>query len=282
MYIHEPQGVRYLVPSAALPRTSPGPRDNRLLAALPDDSYGALAPFLERVDMRLGSVLYESEGPRRYVYFPATSIVSLLYVLRNGASAEFAVTGNEGFVGLSVFMSGETASNRAAVQTAGWGYQIRASVFRREVDRSVPLQRLLLRYAQALISQMAQTAVCNRHHNVEQQFCRLLLFSLDRLPANELAMTQERIAGMLGVRRVGVTEAAGRLQADGLIEYRRGRITVLDREALEERACECYAIVKREYHRLLSTGLPVRGTGRVRSARSPAEVEALMRYARVA
>jgi CRP-like cAMP-binding protein len=219
---------------------------------LPADSYGALAPFLERVDMRLGSVLYESEGPRRYVYFPGTSIVSLLYVLRNGASAEFAVTGNEGFVGLSVFMSGETASNRAAVHTAGSGYRIRASVFRREAERSLPLQRLLLRYAQALISQMAQTAVCNRHHNVCQQLCRLLLLRLDRLPANEVAMTQERIAGMLGVRRVGVTEAAGRLHADGLIDYRRGRITVIDREAIEERACECYGIVRREYDRLLA------------------------------
>jgi CRP-like cAMP-binding protein len=281
MYIHEPQGVRCLS-SVALPRASPGPRDNRLLAALPDDSYGALAPFLERVDMRLGSVLYESEGPRRYVYFPTTSIVSLLYVLKNGASAEFAVTGNEGVVGLSVFMSGETASNRAAVQTGGCGYLIGASMFRREVDRSVPLQRLLLRYAQALISQMAQTAVCNRHHNVEQQVCRLLLFSLDRLPVSELAMTQERIAGMLGVRRVGVTEAAGRLQAHGLIEYRRGRITVLDREALEERACECYGIVKREYDRLLSGKRPACDTGRVRSARSPAAVETSMRYARVA
>jgi CRP-like cAMP-binding protein len=251
MYVHEPQGVRCL-PGVALPRASPGPRDNRLLAALPADSYSALAPFLERVDMRLGSVLYESEGPRRYVYFPATSIVSLLYVLKDGASAEFAVTGNEGVVGLSVFMSGETASNRAAVQTAGCAYQIRASVFRTEVDRSVPLRRLLLRYAQALISQMAQTAVCNRHHNVYRQLCRFLLLNLDRLPANELAMTQERIAAMLGVRRVGVTEAAGKLQADGLIDYRRGRITVLDREALEERACECYGIVKREYDRLLS------------------------------
>lgn len=251
MYVHEPQGVRCVVPSLVLPRASPGPRDNRLLAALPADSYGALAPFLERVDMRLGSVLYESEGPRRYVYFPATSIVSLLYVLRNGASAEFAVTGNEGVVGLSVFMSGETASNRAAVQTSGRGYRIGASVFRREVERSLPLQRLLLRYAQALIAQMAQTAVCNRHHNVCQQLCRLLLLGLDRLPANQLAMTQERMAGMLGVRRAGVTQAAGRLQADGLIDYRRGRITVLDREALEQRACECYGIVKREYDRLL-------------------------------
>jgi CRP-like cAMP-binding protein len=218
---------------------------------LPADSYSALTPFLEPVDLRLGAVLYESGGPRRYAYFPTTSIISLLYVLENGASAEFAVTGNEGVVGLSVFMSGETASNRAMVQTAGCGYQIRASVIRREFDRSVALQRLLLRYAQAVLSQVAHTAVCNRHHSVSQQLCRLLLLSLDRLPANELAMTHERIAGMLGVRRVGVTEAAGKLQADGLIDYRRGRITVLDRRGLEERACECYRIVKTEYDRLL-------------------------------
>jgi len=281
MYIHEPQGVRCRS-SGTFPRASPAPRGNRLLAALPDDSYGALTPFLEHVDMRLGSVLYESEGPRRYVYFPTTSIVSLLYVLKNGASAEFAVTGNEGVVGLSVFMSGETASNRAAVQTGGCGYRIGASAFRREAERSVPLQRLLLRYAQALISQMAQTAVCNRHHNVNQQLCRLLLFSLDRLPDNEVALTQERIAGMLGVRRVGVTEAAGRLQADGVIDYRRGRITVLDREALAERACECYGVVKREYERLFSAGQQVCVTGPVRSARSPAEVAASMRCARFA
>ena len=251
VYVHELQGLQCPVPGAAFAPASLGPRDNRLLAALPDDSYGALAPFLERIDMRVGSVLYESEGPRRYVYFPVTSIVSLLYVLKNGASAEFALTGNDGVVGLSVFLSGQTASNRAAVQTAGCGYQIRASVFRKQFERSVPLQRLLLRYAQALISHMAQTAVCNRHHSVYQQFCRLLLLNLDRLPANELAMTQERIAGMLGVRRVGVTEAAGRLHADGLIDYRRGLITVLDREALEKRACECYGIVRREYDRLL-------------------------------
>jgi CRP-like cAMP-binding protein len=250
MYVHELQRLQCRVAGAALAPASPGPRGNRLLAALPDDSYGALAPFLERVDMRLGSVLYESEGPRRYAYFPVTSIVSLLYVLKNGASAEFAVTGNDGMVGLSVFMSGQTSSNRAAVQTAGCGYRIRASVLRKQFERSVPLQHLLLRYAQALISQMAQTAVCNRHHSVYQQFCRLLLLNLDRLPANELVMTQERIAGMLGVRRVGVTEVAGRLHADGLIDYRRGRITVLDREALEKRACECYVIVRREYDRL--------------------------------
>ena len=252
LYAYEPQGARCSVPGAGLGRFFHGPRDNRLLAALPEDSYNALMPFLERVDMPLRSVLYESGGPRRFVYFPTSSVVSLLYVLENGASAQFAVTGNDGVVGLSVFMSGEPASNRAVVQAAGSGYQVRASVFKAEFERSVPLQRLLLRYAQALISQMAQTAVCNRHHAVSQQLCRLLLLSLDCLPANELAMTQERIAGMLGVRRVGVTQAAGKLQADGLIDYRRGRITVLDREGLEQRACECYGIVKQEYDRLLN------------------------------
>jgi len=228
-----------------------GPRDNRLLAALPDDIYGALMPSLDRVDMHPGTVLYESDGPRRYVYFPTTSIVSLMDILPNGGSVEFAVTGNEGVVGLAVFMSGQTAPIRAVVHSAGCAYQVKASVFKKEFDRSVALQQLLLRYTQALMTQMAQTAVCNRYHTVNQQFCRLLLLSLDRLPANELAMTQERIAGMLGVRRVGVTEAAGKLQADRLIDYRRGRITVLDRRGLEERVCECYGIVKKEYDRLL-------------------------------
>ena len=251
MYGYELPQVSRPLPSVALKRVSHDPRDNRLLAALPVDSYSALAPFLEYVDLRLGAVLYESGGPRRYAYFPTSCIISLLYVLEDGASAEFAVTGNEGVVGLSVFMSGETASNRAMVQTAGCGYQVPAAVVRREFDRSVALQRLLLRYAQAVLSQVAHTAVCNRHHSVNQQLCRLLLVSLDRLPANELAMTQERIACMLGVRRVGVTEAARRLQADGLIDYRRGRITVLDRRGLEERVCECYGIVKAEYDRLL-------------------------------
>jgi CRP-like cAMP-binding protein len=250
MYLHERQGLQCPAPGAPPAPPSPDPRGNRLLAALPDDSYGALAPLLERVDLRLGSVLYESEGPRPYVYFPTTSIVSLLYVLRNGASAEFAVTGNEGIVGFSVFMSGQTASNRAAVQSAGCAYRIPALLFRYEFERNAALQRLLLRYAQAVIAQMAQTAVCNRHHNVHQQFCRLLLLNLDRVPGNELLLTQERVAGLLGVRRAGVTEAAGRLHADGLIDYRRGRITVLDRQALEERACECYGIVRREYDRL--------------------------------
>jgi CRP-like cAMP-binding protein len=234
-----------------LKEVSHGPRDNRLLAALPDDSYGALLPSLERVDLHAGAVLYESGGARRYVYFPTTSIVSLMDILQSGDSAEFAVTGNEGVVGLAVFMSGQTAPIRAVVHSAGCAYQIKASVFRKEYDRSVALQQLLWRYAQALMTQVAQTAVCNRYHTVNQQFCRLLLLSLDRLPANELAMTQERIAGMLGVRRVGVTEAAGKLQADRLIDYRRGRITVLDRRGLEERVCECYGIVKKEYDRLL-------------------------------
>jgi CRP-like cAMP-binding protein len=239
------------MPSMGLKGASHGPRDNRLLAALPDASYGALLPSLERVDMRPGTVLYESGGPRRYVYFPTTSIVSLMNILQNGHSAEFAVTGNEGVVGLAVFMSGQSAPILAVVQSAGCAYQIKASLFKKEYDRSVALQQLLWRYAQALMTQVAQTAVCNRHHTVNQQFCRLLLLSLDRLPGNEVAMTQERIAGMLGVRRVGITEVAGKLQADRLINYRRGRITVLDRRGLEKRVCECYGIVKKEYHRLL-------------------------------
>jgi CRP-like cAMP-binding protein len=208
-------------------------------------------PCLERVDMRRGSVLYESGDPRRYVYFPTTSIVCLMEILQTGGSAEFAVTGNEGVVGLAVFMSGQSAPVRAVVYSAGCAYQIKASVFKKAYDRSVALQQLLWRYAQALMTQVAQTAVCNRYHTVMQQFCRLLLLSLDRLSGNELAMTQEGIAGMLGVRRVGVTEVAGKLQEERLINYRRGRITVLHRRGLEERVCECYGIVKKEYDRLL-------------------------------
>jgi CRP-like cAMP-binding protein len=234
-----------------------GARENRLLAALPQEAYEALAPSLERVDLQLGEALHEPGGPRRYVYFPAGSIVSLLYMLENGASTQFAVTGCEGVVGVCVFMSGQTASNRAVVQSAGYAHRMEASVLKRQFERIPALQRLLLRYAQALIAQMAQTAVCNRHHSVHQQLCRLLLLSLDRLPDNEVAMTHERIAQMLGVRRVGVTQAAGRLQAAGLIDYRRGHITVLDRPGLEESACECYVTVRNEYDRLL-TGLPRR------------------------
>src|SRR5687768_1643287 len=235
----------------ATPRSVPTPKGNYLLAALPEDSFKLLLPYLEGVPLPLGMVLYESGGEQRYVYFPTSSIVSLLYVLANGSSAEIAVTGCEGLVGIALFMGGETTPSRAVVQSAGQGYRLRAAVLKKEFETGGPLQPLLLRYTQALITQMTQTAVCNRHHAVEQQLCRWLLLSLDRLPANELVMTQELIANMLGVRREGVTEAAGKLQAEGVIEYSRGRITVLDRAHLEARVCECYAVVKKEYDRLL-------------------------------
>jgi len=199
----------------------------------------------------LGWAVYEAGDTQGYVYFPTTSIVSLLYVMEDGASAEIAVVGNEGVVGIALFMGGETTPSRAVVQSAGYAYRLRANVLKTEFGRGGNLQHLLLRYTQALITQMAQTAVCNRHHSVEQQLCRWLLLSLDRLPSNELTMTQELIANMLGVRREGVTEAAGKLQAEGLIQYSRGKITVLDRLHLEARVCECYAVVKREYDRLL-------------------------------
>jgi len=230
---------------------SGSPKDNRLLAALPSDGYDALLPFLERLTMPLGSSVYESGGTQGHVYFPTTSIVSMLYVLADGASAEIAVTGNEGLVRIALFMGGETTLSRAVVQSAGEGYRLRADVLKKQFDRGGALQHLLLRFTQALITQMTQTAVCNRHHSVDQQLCRWLLLSLDRLPGTELVMTQEMIANMLGVRREGVTEAAGKLQAKGLITYSRGRITVPDRRPLEARVCECYAVVKKEYDRLL-------------------------------
>ena len=201
--------------------------------------------------MPLGQVLYESGSRLRHVYFPTTSIVSLLYVLENGASAEIAVVGNEGILGIALFMGGETTPSRAVVQSAGYGYRLKAQLLKQEFNRAGPVLHLLLRYTQALITQMAQTAVCNRHHSVEQQLCRWLLLSLDRLQSNHLEMTQELIANMLGVRREGVTEAAGKLQNAGLIRYSRGRIEVIDRKALEAQACECYAAVKRESDRLL-------------------------------
>jgi CRP-like cAMP-binding protein len=227
------------------------PEDNRLLAALPPASLKQLQPSLEKVSLPLGMVVYESGGTQGYVYFPTSSIVSLLYVLADGASAEIAVTGNEGLVGIALFMGGETTPSRAVVQSAGEGYRLRAAVLKKAFEDGGELQHLLLRYTQALITQMTQTAVCNRHHAVDQQLCRWLLLSLDRLHGNELVMTQELIANMLGVRREGVTEAAGKLQAEGLIQYSRGRITVLDRAKLEARVCECYAVVKKEYDRLL-------------------------------
>jgi CRP-like cAMP-binding protein len=227
------------------------PRHNHLLAALPADEYARILPNLELIPMPLGHVLYEPGVQMRHVYFPTTSIVSLLYVMENGASAEIAVVGNEGVVGVSLFMGGESTTSRAVVQSDGHAYRLKAQLLKEEFFRGGPMQRLLLRYTQALLTQMAQTAVCNRHHSLDQQFCRWLLLSLDRLSSNELIMTQELIANMLGVRREGVTEAAGNVQRAGLISYNRGRITVLDRPGLEARACECYAVVKKEFDRLL-------------------------------
>lgn len=227
------------------------PRQNHLLNALPAEDYNRLLPHLELVSMPLGNVLYESGNELRHVYFPTTAIVSLLYVMLDGASTEIAVVGNEGIIGVALFMGGETMPNRAVVQSAGQAYRLKGQLLKQEFNRSGKLQHLLLRYTQALLTQMAQTAVCNRHHSLDQQLCRWLLLSLDRLPSNELAMTQELIANMLGVRREGVTEAAGKLQKAGLISYHRGHITVLDRPGLESRTCECYAVVKQEYDRLL-------------------------------
>lgn len=227
------------------------PRKNRLLAVLPDEAWQRLAPHMEPVDMPLGQVLCESGSTLKHVYFPATSIVSLLYVMENGASAEIAVVGNEGIVGISLFMGGDSMPSRAVVQSAGQGHRLRAQLLKDEFNLGGPVMHVLLRYTQALITQMAQTAVCNRHHSLEQQLCRWLLLSLDRLESNELLMTQELIANMLGVRREGVTEAALRLQKLELISYARGRILVHDRLGLEARTCECYAVVKKEYDRLL-------------------------------
>lgn len=237
-----------------IPHTAPphSPKQNHLLAALPAAEFDRLAPHLEGVAMPLGEVLYESGGQLRHVYFPSTSIVSLLYVLENGASAEIAVVGNEGILGISLFMGGETTPSRAVVQSAGYGYRLKAQLLKDEFNRAGPVLRLLLRYTQALITQMTQTAVCNRHHSIEQQLCRWLLLSLDRLPTDSLTMTQELIANMLGVRREGVTEAAGNLQRAGLIRYSRGHIEVLDRPGLEKTVCECYAVVKLEFDRLLA------------------------------
>jgi CRP-like cAMP-binding protein len=228
------------------------PNQNHLLAALLDADFDRLAPHLELVPMPLGDVLYESGGKLQYAYFPTTSIVSLHYLLENGGSSEIAGVGNEGILGVSLFMGGNTTPSRAIVQTGGVGYRVPAPVLIEEFNRGGPVMRLLLRYTQALLTQMAQTAVCNRHHSVEQQLCRWLLLTLDRLPDRELTMTQELIANMLGVRREGVTEAAGRLQGYGYISYRRGHITVLNRVGLEDDVCECYAVVKKEFARLLS------------------------------
>jgi CRP-like cAMP-binding protein len=228
------------------------PLQNHLLAALPPAEFHRLEKDLELVHMPLGEVLYESGCKLHNVYFPTTSIVSMLYVLEDGSSAEIAIVGNEGLLGIALFMGGETTPSRAVVQSAGWGYKLKAHLMKSEFKRGGPLMNLLLRYTQALITQMTQTAVCNRHHSIEQQLCRWLLLSLDRLSSDSLTMTQDLIANMLGVRREGVTEAAGKLQRAGYIRYSRGHITVLDRPGLEKRVCECYEVVKLEFDRLLS------------------------------
>ncbi|HQS03940.1 MAG: Crp/Fnr family transcriptional regulator [Halothiobacillus sp. 24-54-40] len=227
------------------------PCQNRLLDAFPKLVYARIYPDLELVPLALGQVLYESGDTQQYVYFPTDSIVSLLYVMENGASAEIAVVGNEGLVGISLFMGGDSVTNRAVVQSAGFGYRLCGKKIKEEFHRHGDLLELVLRYTQSLFTQMAQTAVCNRHHSIDQQLCRWLLLSMDRLNGNELVMTQELIANMLGVRREGVTEAAGKLQKLGIIEYHRGRITILDRKQLEQQSCECYAVVKTETDRLL-------------------------------
>jgi len=237
------------------------PQQNNLLAALPSAEFKRLEPDLELVQMKLGEVLYESGCELRYVYFPTTSIVSMLYVLEDGSSAEIAIVGNEGILGIALFMGGETTPNRAVVQSGGWGYRLKASAMRMEFKRGGPMMRLLLRYTQALITQMTQTAVCNRHHSIEQQLCRWLLLSLDRLSSDSITMTQDLIANMLGVRREGVSEAAGKLQKAGYISYYRGHITVLNRPALEKHVCECYRVVQVEFQRLLADILPGDPTG---------------------
>ncbi len=233
------------------------PDQNHLLAALPAEILARISPDLELISMKLGEILCESGGQLQYVYFPTTAILSLHYVMEDGASAEIAGVGNEGILGVALFMGGDTTPSQASVQTGGWGYRLKGLLLMEEFNRTGgrragALQKLLLRYTQALMTQMSQTAVCNRHHSVEQQLCRWLLLTLDRLPSNELTMTQELIASMLGVRREGITETAGNLQRAGLISYRRGHISVLDRSGLESHACECYSVVKKEFHRLLS------------------------------
>ena len=233
------------------------PKANSLLAALPEAELRRWLPKLEFVDLPLGKVIYEDGATLTHMYFPTTAIVSLLYVMKSGASAEIAVVGNEGLVGISLFMGGGSTPSRAVVQSAGQGFRLEAESMKVEFERAGPVMHLLLRYTQALITQMSQTAVCNRHHSLDQQLCRWLLLSLDRLQGDELVMTQELIANMLGVRREGVTEAAMKLQKAGLIGYTRGHITVLDRPGLERRTCECYAVVKKEYDRLLPDELAV-------------------------
>lgn len=232
-------------------RAPQSPNQNHLLAALPAAEFERLAPHLEPVELLLGDVLYESGGLLQHVYFPTTAILSLHYVMENGSSSEIAGVGNEGVLGISLFMGGNTTPSRAVVQTGGSGYRLSTHLMLQEFKRAGPMQQLMLRYTQALITQMSQTAACNRHHSLVQQLCRWLLLTLDRMPTNELIMTQELVASMLGVRREGVTEAAGKLQQAGVISYRRGHITVLDRAGLESQVCECYAVVKKEFARLL-------------------------------
>ena len=232
-------------------RAPQSPNQNHLLAALPAAEFERLAPHLEPVEMRLGDVLYESGGLLQHVYFPTTAILSLHYVMENGSSSEIAGVGNEGMLGISLLMGGNTTPSRAVVQTGGQGYRLKSQLMLEEFKRAGAMQQLMLRYTQALITQMSQTAACNRHHSLVQQLCRWLLLTLDRMPTNELIMTQELVASMLGVRREGVTEAAGNLQQAGVISYRRGHITVLNRSGLESQVCECYAVVKKEFARLL-------------------------------
>ncbi|RPJ48145.1 MAG: Crp/Fnr family transcriptional regulator [Betaproteobacteria bacterium] len=234
------------------------PLQNHLLAALPAADFARLLPDLELIAMPLGWAVCESSDHMAYVYFPTTSIVSLLYIMEDGASAEIAVTGNEGLIGVSLFMGSDSTPSRAIVQSAGYGYRLKASALKREFALSGHFYHHALLFTQALMTQISQTAVCNRHHSVDQQLCRWLLMSMDRLRCDELVMTQELIANMLGVRREGVTEAAGKLQAAGLIHYSRGKITVLDRPQLEKRVCECYAVVKKEFDRLLPDHLQTR------------------------
>ena len=232
------------------------PNQNHLLAALPTAEFERLAGQLELVTMQLGEILYEPGGQLQHAYFPTTAIVSLHYVTESGASAEIAGVGNEGVVGVALFMGGDITPSSAVVQTAGHAYRLERRLLKQEFDRAGPALYLLLRYTQALITQIAQTSVCNRHHSVDQQLCRWLLMTLDRIPSGQLVMTQELVASMLGVRREGITEAAGKLQRAGLISYRRGHITVLEREGLETRTCECYAMVKSHSDRLLGNGHP--------------------------
>jgi CRP-like cAMP-binding protein len=241
------------------------PNQNHILAALPEAEFGRLAPHLELVPMLLGQTLYEPGGQLQHVYFPTTAIVSLLYVMESGSSAEIAGVGNEGILGISLFMGGDTTPSSAVVQTAGHGYRLPGRLLKDEFNRGGLMLSLLLRYTQALLTQMCQTAACNRHHAIDQQLCRWLLLTLDRLPSNELVMTQELVASALGVRREGITEAAGKLQRAGVIRYRRGHIAVLDRSGLEAGACECYAVVKKELDRLMSD-VRYRQSGRAEAA----------------